>query len=137
MPDVALLDRQAIMELAYRKLRDPAWRSRLTAHAPDGSRPIVFALADDPMQKVVKDADNVGGSANVVLPVLNGIAVFTIEDATPEDLANGAPRITEECTVGLFFQRLVADGGHATYCLPSAGNEHSDSGRAELVALAG
>ena len=134
MPDVALLDRQAMMELAYRRLRDPLWRARLTAQDADGTRPIVFALPDDSIDEIVNQADGMGGNVNVVLAVLNGIAVFTMEVSRSDEGIDGN-LLTSDCTAGLFFQRLVSDGGNAMYCF--AGVERPESGRAELVALAG
>lgn len=135
MPDVTLLNRDEIMELAYQRLRDPVWRARLTARSADGSSPIVFALPSDSMAEILRQAEAFGGNANVVLAVLNGITVFTMEDPVDKAAAAGCP-IPSDVTAGLFFQRLVSDGGSATYCFGDAGG-HTESGHAELVALAG
>ena len=133
------VDRSAITELVYRRLADPRFRERLTATAPDGTRPIVVALRDDPVRRVIAEVDALGGSGNVALPMLNGFVVFAVEgDEDAEEVDGEGHLITSECTVGVFFERLRMDGGQGAYRFVIEGPDHRrEAGRAELVALGG
>lgn len=145
---MADVDRAAVTEYVYKRLSDATFRGRLTATAPDGTRPIAVVLRDDPLGPLLTHIEHLGGACNVVVPLLNGIVViaFEVADTPPErprrsrSERSKSPMLTTACTVGVFVERLRLDEGGATYAfelqrdLPS--NE-AISGKAEVVALAG
>ncbi len=130
------VDRSDVTEFVYRRLADPCFRERLTATASDGTRPIVVALRDDPMSRLIADLDQLGGSGNVVMPMLNGFVVIAMR-ADDDDCAGEVHTLTPDCTVGVFCARLQADGDHAVYRFAIEGPDRRESGRAEVVALGG
>lgn len=142
MPD---MDRAAITRLVYQRLADPKFQRRLTAIAPDGSRPIIVALLDDQMQALIDKVRAAGGVGNVVVPALNGIVVIATE-AMPlsrrplKDPAQ-AQLLRSDCTVGVFVERLWLEagaGGSAAYDFAVSGpDESTERGHAQVVALAG
>lgn len=136
MPD---MERAAMTEFVYRRLADPAFRDRLTAKAPDGSKPIVIALRTDSVRWLLGQVDAAGRSANVVVPFLNGAYVIAM-DEVPEAETKGEQRhrLTADCTVGVLIERLSCDGNSGTYTFVVDGPADGiGAGRAELVALAG
>jgi hypothetical protein len=138
------MDRAQLTKLTYTKLADPRFRERLKAVAPDGTRPITIAQRDDQMTFVLDDVIRLGGSSNVVVPFLNGVAVLTmVMDVGAHD-NHGKPcnLIKGECTVGVFIERLrsdeaFADGGVLYGFVIERQDLRQDAGQAELVAVAG
>jgi hypothetical protein len=134
---MADVDRQAVTKRVYRKLAEPSFRKRLTAVLPDGTRPIIVALPSDRVLGLIIDVARSGGAANVAMPMLNGFLVFTIH-IEPDSVGKTAPsgRLSPECTVGLFVERLRIDGGTAVYHFAVERSTGSrDTGSAELVAV--
>lgn len=135
MPD---MDRAEVTRFVYDKLADPQFRDRLTAVGPDGDHPIVIAMRDDLMSQVIRDVDAVGRSANVIVPILNGLMAFTMTGWADADGAGADAKnphdVTALCTVGVFIARIAEDGP-ASYRFH--GDDHVEAGTAELVAVAG
>lgn len=145
------VDRAAITKYVYKRLADAAFRDRLTATAPDGTRPIAVALREDPLNPLLKHIRRLGGACNVVVPMLNGIVVIAFDvSVTPPGNARKArskadetPVLTTACTVGVFVERLRFDAGlsgETTYAFriqQDLAPDEAVSGRAEVVALAG
>ncbi|MDP8930783.1 MAG: hypothetical protein M3O70_20000 [Actinomycetota bacterium] len=126
--------------LVYQRLADPVFRRRLTALAPDGTRPIIVALRDDLMRNLVEKLHHAGGAANVVVPALNGFVVVAMLDdpSNDEPSDSEAQALSADCTVGVLIERLHIDEGTARYRLASdSGHPHAQGGRAKVVALAG
>lgn len=134
------MDRPTVTRLVYQRLADPSFRRSLTAVAPDGSRPIIVALRDDPMRSLLDRLRAADGAANVVVPALNGFIVVAMIDE-PEDDASADANvqvISADCTVGVFVERLHIDEGTAVYRLPTRDADPSPhGGRAKVVALGG
>lgn len=140
---MADMDRAATTRFVYERLARPGFRSRLTATAPDGTRPVIVTMREDPLGVLVDQVRTAGGAGNVVLPTLNGVvvlAVTTVEgDGAPD---GGLPALRSDCTVGVLLARLGLDG-----LLPEEGVVHdftvvgpdsrTERGRAELIALGG
>ncbi len=131
------VERAAITRLVYRRLTDPGFRDRLTAKASDGTRPIVVVLPGDSLERLLADVERLGGAANVVLPVLNGVVVIAMAASANSDAIDpGVAQLTSDCTVGLFFARLRIDGDEAAYRFVMERPDHRrDAGSAEMVAL--
>ncbi|HSH61280.1 MAG TPA: hypothetical protein VK988_16890 [Acidimicrobiales bacterium] len=131
------VDRSDVTEFVYQRLADPCFRERLTATASDGTRPILVALRDDPMSRLTADLDQLGGSGNVVMPMLNGFVVIAMRADHDDDCADEVHTLTRDCTVGVFVARLQADGDSAVYRFAIEGSDRREGGRAEVVALGG
>ncbi len=144
MPD---MDRAAMTRLVYQRLARPEFRKRLSATAPDGTRPIIVVMRDDPVRTLIDQVRAVGGASNVVLPALNGIMVVAMEAELGSVSADARGGITPELlrddsTVGVLFERLVLDmasgGPEVNYTFVLEGpNERTEHGEAKVVALAG
>jgi len=137
-------DHGAVAEFVYRQLANPAFRQRLTARVADGTRPILIALLEDPLHRLLRQLAEAGGAANVALSLNNGVVVvFTMKEehhqaGDPAWSGEMGTLVTSQCTVGVFFARLHLDGGEASYCFLIEGTEdRRDTGRAEVVAIAG
>ncbi len=137
------MDRAAINRMVFHKLSDRAFRQRLTAVAPDGTRPIVAALPSDQLSELIGPIVAVGGGANIVVPWLNGILAFTLfvehrPDDVPADV--DVEGHLGDCTLGVFLARLLVDGGGGRFAyavtFTDVGGEPTQA-RAELVAVAG
>ena len=134
-------DRDAITAYALRRLPDPTFRERLRAVAADGSRPIITALASDPLPSIWDQVHALGDAANVLFPVGpigNGfiILTMTLETVSDPDVAYQAP-LKDDCTFGLFMARIMQDGALGTdvgYRLASHGT--IEQARADLVGVA-
>lgn len=140
---MADMTRAELTRRVYSRLRQDEFRSRLAAVSPCGRRPVLIALRDDPVQQLLDQVRDVGGSANVVLPLLNGFIVLLIvaehrlDDGPPPP---GVSLLRGDCTVGVFYERLRFDasvGGPTSYgfVLEAETGGASEVGRAELVAL--
>ncbi len=70
------MDRATLTEMVYSLLSDPTFRRRLTATAPDGSHPVVVVTREDSVSSMLTRLDALGGSGNVVVPVLDGLVVL-------------------------------------------------------------
>lgn len=144
MPD---MDRAAMIWLVYQRLARPEFRERLSATAPDGTRPIIVAMRDDPIRTLIDQVKTVGGASNVVFPALNGIMVVAMEaelGSVSIDTRGGiTPELLrDDSTVGVIFERLVLDmasgGPEVNYTFVLKGpNERTEHGEAKVVALAG
>lgn len=144
MPDATRAD---VMRLVYQRLANPTFRRCLTATAPDGTRPIIVALRDDPMYDLAVRVRRAGGAANVVVPAHNGFIVLEmVVDSFDSPMDPGAERLAPNCTVGLFIARLHVDATTANYVLADANDashaprqgsdaSHPRGGRARVVAL--
>jgi hypothetical protein len=138
MPDGEL--RQHLTKVVYRNLADRGFRDLLTATAPEGSRPLIVALAGDSMHEVMGKLHAAGNAGNVVVPKANGFLVIAMtadgadqpvqrEDEKPAELTSG-------CTMGVFAARLLGDGGEGYYRFRTPRSESGrESGQAKLVAL--
>ncbi len=132
------MDRGALTEMVYRRLSNPSFRERLTARAPDGSHPLVLTTGDELMSSVLQRLEAIGGSGNVVAPMLNGLVVLAVNTRVPDEggVTDEQPAaITADCTVGVFIERMRFDGA-GLYRLMAEGTSPS-LGRAEVVAVAG
>jgi len=129
------VDRSALTQAVFKKLAaDKEFRQRLTARNDEGAHPIVVALRDDAMADVLNQVMIHGGAANVIVPYLNGlVGVSMINGALVSDDDPEVDALDPACTVGVFLERLRMDGP-STYTFPGGVR---DSGRAELVAVAG
>lgn len=128
-------DRATMTRLVYQRLADAGFRRCLTAGDADGTHPIIVALRDDLMGTLTEKIGSAGGSANVVIPVLNGFIVLAME-CEPGESGPDSEVLAPDCTVGLFVERLHIDDEGTTYHLATE-DEHPrpESGRARLVAL--
>lgn len=129
-------DRTRMTRLVYQRLADARFRRCLTAADPDdGTHPIIVALRDDLMRALTEKIGSAGGSANVVIPVLNGFIVLAME-CEPGESGPDSEVLTPNCTVGLFVERLHIDDEGTTYHLADEDERpRPESGRARLVAL--
>ena len=131
--NIADMDRAEITRSVYQRLADPRFRARLTATAPDGTRPILIALRTDPMSALLDQLDAVGRAASVVVPYLNGFFLLTMhEDADASD--DAVQPLTADCTVGVFLARMLTEDQPTVYGFQRP-NRSSETGTAELVAL--
>jgi len=128
------LNRANVTRFVYEQLRNRSFRSKLKVTSSEGATPIVVALPSDPTSTLLSELDAVGGAANVVLPVGDGVLIFGMHQADGDDTED-IPTLTERCTVGVFLARVVSDGGRGRYKFRGLGSDH-ESGRAELLGLA-
>lgn len=133
------VDRRAeLTRYVYRHLADSRFRERLTAADADGNRPVLVALPEDRVRRVVLDVLAAGGAANVAVPLLNGFVTFAVTLRSHSEEPASGVRLAADCTIGLFLERARIDGEHAIYRFFIEGvNERTESGSAELVAVAG
>jgi len=136
------MDRAAMTRLVYSRLANPLFRDRLVATAPDGSHPIKIAMPEDSMKALVRDIAHGEGAANVFVPLFNGLMglVLTTSSSARMPSRRAAPRLADDCTVGLFVQRLLTDhrpGAEAPGYAFVLDDEQPRQGRAQLVAVAG
>jgi len=144
------MDRAAMTRLVYQRLADPGFRRLLHATAPDGTRPIIVVMPDDPILGLLHQVRAAGGSGNVVFPALNGVVVLTMEaasDATSTDIEGAEGDVTpsplrSDSTVGVFLERLRLDvafsGPAVSYEFIVEGtDERTERAEAKVVALAG
>ena len=137
--------RTALRRRVSRALIDPAFNRRLANGAPEKqSRPVVIGLRDDHLTDIVREVMTVGGSAVVVMPYLDApqdlaVLPLSVGSAAPRD-AGGQPAVVdlirEQCTLGLFLQRLLSDqpgGGEVTYAFKIAPAERSEDGPPSFV----
>lgn len=144
MPD---MDRAAMTRLVYQRLVNLEFRERLQATAPDGTRPIIVAMREDPIRALIEQVKAAGGSGNVVFPALNGIMVVTMEaelgSVSTDTRGDVTPALLrDDSTVGVLFERLVLDmasmGPEVNYTFVLEGpNARTERGEAKVVALAG
>ncbi len=132
------MDRDALTEMVYRRLANPSFRRRLTARAPDGSHPLVIATREELVESMLHRLEVVGGSGNVVVPMLNGLVVLAMDAVNPEaeDAVDTPCAITTDCTVGVLVERMSLDQG-GVYRFVVEGHAKPRGGHAEVVALAG
>lgn len=140
---MADMDRAATNRFVYQRLARPGFRKRLIAAAPDGARPIIVLMREDPISALVDQVRAVGGAGNVVLPTLNGIvvlAVTTVDDEFPPGDGE-APTLRSDATVGVLFERLTLDGligGDTVHDFAVIRPDNrTERGQAEVVALGG
>jgi hypothetical protein len=135
------VDRDAVGRFVFGRLAsDAEFRARLTATAPDGSRPILVALPGDRMSSVLANLDAFGGAGNVVVPLYGGVVVLAMRNAAPRVVGAFEPSdrdITPDCTVGVFLQRVSGDADQSGYRFIFEHDGHTDAGTAELVAISG
>lgn len=134
------VDRATLTETVYRHLASRDFRKRLSATAPDGSRPIIVTLRDDLMRGLLEQLDGAGGAANVVVPAFNGFLVVSmitgsLTEYSPDE--SEVDELTADCTVGVFVERLGIDEGHAWYRFVVKDHQRSETGRAGVVAIGG
>lgn len=141
MPD---MDRATATRFVYGRLADPRFRRRLTATAPDGSHPIVVCLPEDRFDTLVQQVSARGGAVNVIVPSLGGIIGIDLRIKQSETTALGSrntgSRLADDCTVGLFVERLKIDVSgveKAGYTFVVETDARLDRGSAKVVALAG
>jgi hypothetical protein len=135
------MDRAELTKAVYNKLTESRFRERLTATAPDGSRPITVALREDSIRSLLERIELVGGSSNVVVPTLNGFVVISVvgESGRKRSTDQRPDVLNGHCTVGVFMERLRLDGPHGeavTYLFEVKDRaQKTERGRAELVAV--
>jgi hypothetical protein len=141
--DVRDLTRTRLTRLVYQHLTDSGFRSRLTAESPAGERPIVVALREDRVGTLIEQVRQSGGSSNVVCPALKGFIVLamTVSLGEATDTDGAGPRLTGDCTVGVFLERLRLDLGSGedfSFQVVLEGPvRRVEQGHAEVVALGG
>lgn len=132
------MDRNGALKFVYRRLTDPDLRGRMNARNSDGETVVLIAMRDDTVRTMLADVKTAGGSANVVVPYLNGLCIMTVVDEACAD-GHAGDLLTLDCTVGVLLERLRADGDRGRYCFVTelssacAGQQSA----AELVAIAG
>lgn len=132
---MADMDRDSLTEMVYRRLATPGFRQRLTATAPDGSRPVLVATRDELMSSILQRLAAMGGAGNVVVPHLNGLVVLAMEAEEPAGQV-GKEQLTATCTVGVLVERMALTGA-GTYWFQFPDGPALHSAHAEVVALAG
>lgn len=113
--------RQAIISAVSRSLAHKDYADRFEAFGPNRERVILAALPDDLMSSLWSEVKAVGGSANVVVPLFEGLVCFAMTP-TPagrarQTAATRSSHINGECTVGVMLARLIEDGGSADYAV--------------------
>lgn len=126
-------ERQELSRFVYQHLRERDFRDRLVASAPDGTKPIITVLPSDRTHDLLKNLAALGGAANVVLGVANGVLIFVMEQ-TGEAAQDDVHVLTADCTVGVLLARVMVDGDKGQYRFASPGDENG-VGWAELVGL--
>lgn len=135
------MDRAAINRMVVQKLVDPEFRRRLTATAPDGTRPIIVGLRTDMMSEIIVSTVRLGGAANIAVPWLNGILIYTLTAERGHKVSKaGRSGHIGDCSLGVFLERLRCDGNDdqtSVYAFTFDGPEQPNQARAELVAVVG
>lgn len=73
-------ERVDLMKRIGRAMLLPADQSGLVARRPDGTRPVIAALATDPVAEVLRAVRSSGGVANVVTADGPHLVVFTVRE---------------------------------------------------------
>jgi len=136
------MDRDEITRFVYQRLLDRGFRDHLTAVGDDGGHPVIVALREDPMSRVIDHVEAAGGAGNVVVPFRNGLMVFCFTNA--REVSDDEPLtddhcqdvLTSDCTVGVFVARLHIESA-SVYRFTRGAGQPEGMGRAELVAVAG
>lgn len=136
---MASMDREQVLRFVYRRLADPALRARLIVRDSEGTSPLLVALREDKMRDVLADLSAMGGAANLVVPLLNGVAILALsaDEAVDRDEPSPGDLLAAECTVGVLLERLHMDGDEARYAFVMHEQGSHRHGQAELIAIAG
>jgi len=129
---------------ALGRLAERSFRNKLTAIAPDLSRPVIPALRDDPFYRVVEQVNRSGGAGNVVVPFASGLVILALHVThVSRDEANDHPLLSADVTVGLVLTRFLQDvdeGASMVYAMPYAcshgGDDDAELASAELSGIA-
>jgi hypothetical protein len=136
--------RQAVAKDALSRLAERSFRQKLTAVAPDGSRPVIPALLEDRFYEVVEQVHRSGGVGNVVVPFAAGLIILALHTShVSNDESIDYPMLSPEVTVGVVIARFLQDapaGESLGYLMPYACAQCDDDGAelasTELVGMA-
>jgi len=102
--------REEVLRSVHRRLPDRAFAKKLTVRGDDGMTPVVVVLSTDPVAHLLDEVIAIGGSANVVANVLDGLIVFAMETAAAPCLDSPPDQLSTECTVGVLLAHLIEQG---------------------------
>lgn len=135
MPSVTRSD---VQRHVYELLRRGDFRKKMKVRDADGSHPIVVAVPSDHAADVLDEVSAIGGRANLIVPLADGLAVCSVEMDSPTgpSLRAAAESLAGDCTIGVFLARVVADGGEGRYgfVMDRPGQAH---GTAALTGVSG
>lgn len=118
------MKRDQLRSLVLRQLVHRDFAKRFEANA--GRAQIVAALPEDNLDWLHAEVGKMGGTANVVTPVLDGLIVFSMQTTRHGSGEHSErPKLDGKCTVGLLVQRLIVDNGGGDYCVVTS---NSDTG---------
>lgn len=123
-----------LLRLVHQQLVNRDFAKRFAPMTESGERTIVVALREDTIFDLCTRVHDIGGAANVVVPMFDGLIVFNMKSSSLaglSDLTDGPAAVDGDATVGVIIQRLMDDGGEATYRVCRTATEVGDSGRVD------
>lgn len=113
---VDTISRSDFTKRVFGLLADPDFRSRLETRREDGSTPVVVAMMDDLLSRVLQDVAAAGDCANIVVPRGSSLVILGM-CVNPE--LSAAERLgskwLSDSTIEEFLETVAADGGSGTY----------------------